>query len=85
MPSLPASRVTFMIEFGTVAGASPPAWPWTLTSKPTACGVDHPLADNLLDLVGQRRALGQVDGFAPKLRACSSRSLFTPPRRWLRA
>ena len=67
MPSEPPARVTSMIELSTVAGRS------TLASLPVAVGleadavdraIDFRHADDLLDLLGQRGILLQIDDFA---------------------
>ena len=89
MPSAPPARVTSMIVLRTVAGASLGAVP--VTARLEADAVDRASTsgspDDLLDLLGQRGVLGEVDGLAAealRLRealgdSCPRRS--PPPRR----
>ena len=67
MPSAPPARVTSMIWLSTVAGRS------TLALLAGAVGfeadaidraIDFRHADDLLDLLGQRGVLGEIDRFA---------------------
>ena len=66
MPSEPPARVTVMTSLSTVAGASPASWPVPAGLEPDRVhrGIDHRLAEDLLDPVGQRASLAQVDGLA---------------------
>ena len=64
MPSLPAARVTSISELSTTAGCSSPTVALGLEADRVDAAVDLGHAEDLLDLVGDRRVGGDVDRLA---------------------
>ena len=80
MPSFPPARVIDMIEFSTVAGASPPP-PWALASKPTASTAQSTsLTPRTCATWSSRLASLPTSTVShPNERACASRSWLRSP------